>query len=296
MKTSTADQTLLVRLPLGDDESLRGYVVRLSEANRCDGKLTALRPALHAVSRSLAHIERLSGVEAATLGARVALTTMSERGDRYRLGRTQMHRGGIWGARRTVCPQCVRERMPTSCLWELRVYDTCCRHGCLLVSACGGCTRPLTWRSSPSSFCAHCGRAFGAMPVVPASGAQTEIARLLAGALAESLRVPAGGGAHGGFAAAADALSELIFSIELAKALFVPAGDTVGMRQPAETLLSLLRDDDFQRFWRGAAADAARALRIDPQEATAPGQPRQTLRYRFGALDDGMRLARFRAD
>jgi hypothetical protein len=57
-----------------------------------------------------------------------------------------------------ICPQCLKQdAMPYERLfWAFRPVPICAEHGCLLVSRCPACSRPLRWDRQDVSRCA-CG-------------------------------------------------------------------------------------------------------------------------------------------
>lgn len=55
-----------------------------------------------------------------------------------------------------VCPVCLSDGAYSRSVWDYRIYTTCHRHSCLLVSQCPGCSNHLNWMRSSIELCS-CG-------------------------------------------------------------------------------------------------------------------------------------------
>lgn len=177
---------LAVRFAPEAGESLRGYLLRLAEANGYPG----LSWLAQKVWRSQ-HVGSLGPQEAAALGALVDLgpgiadtlgpaatkggwvgSDANQKAPRNLVNRTQPK----------VCPACLAERKVLRAVWEIRFWLVCPTHGCGMLDACPRCRRPLGWdRSRVDRCCEAAPLAEHRAP--PAPAAAIDLARLFARAV-----------------------------------------------------------------------------------------------------------------
>lgn len=149
---------LVVRGEIQDDESLPGYVIRLSHANGVRPsflmKRTALQIGYEFRSTDFDLLASLSASDPKAL-ARASFAPDDEPGG-HQVNGSALTRPHFltYGAR--VCPECVQERGYIDRLWHLRAYAVCHRHGKLLVDHCEGCARPIRWLRQKLNRC-DCG-------------------------------------------------------------------------------------------------------------------------------------------
>lgn len=150
---------LVVRGGIQADESLPGYVTRLSHANGISPPLLMKRAAL-----PIGHEFRSVDFDLlASLGASdpMALATASFAPDaeqgRHQFNGCALTRPHFLTAGARVCPECVQERGYVDRLWHLRAYAACHRHEKLLIDRCEGCARPIRWlrRKLHQCDCGH---------------------------------------------------------------------------------------------------------------------------------------------
>ena len=147
----------LIRPAHVENESLRGYVSRVTHCNRASPLLITRRRSLQATTDAIQEIAALTECSYSVLKKHGSYTDLGPDG----------HPGVLFGdcivptnrvrmARRMICPKCVSENGISTCCWELRNYDVCHEHGCYLVGCCSGCEQFLSWFSTLSDTCS-CG-------------------------------------------------------------------------------------------------------------------------------------------
>jgi hypothetical protein len=147
----------LVREPIGQYESLRGYAMRMGALNQSPAMVVPHLVSLSAASEALPTLAGLTATEQAVLASRMTQQGLGEGRVRVaQLGRTSIgHRAVRW-QERYVCPACVEEGIFSSVLWELDAYMVCCTHELVLMNRCKACRKPLLWESAPFDSCS-CG-------------------------------------------------------------------------------------------------------------------------------------------
>ncbi len=148
---------LLIRPEHEKNESLRGYVSRVSSRNGSSPQLRPMLASLQATTVAIQEIAALTGCSDSLLRAHGSRTQIVPDGDSGVLfGSCTISIGLIWTHRRMICPMCLSKNGISICCWELRDYDVCHEHGCYLVGRCSGCDRILSWASTSSETCS-CG-------------------------------------------------------------------------------------------------------------------------------------------
>lgn len=169
---------LPLRLAIGEEESLAGFLVRLGERN-----LGQVRTTINAARAAGAPywsfgamqerdvdfdgLAQLSGETAARLAA-AAFPQIGRRLNRF--GGGNVHRRHLTTSERRVCPACLEEGGYDRRLWHLAFAVSCPRHSTRLVSDCGACGRRLRWGHGTLMACL-CGwdlRRAALEPVEPA--------------------------------------------------------------------------------------------------------------------------------
>ena len=89
-----------------------------------------------------------------------------------------------------VCPTCLaQDEVPYERLvWSFRPVPMCVKHGCVLVSRCPACQRPLRWDRLDVSRC-HCGERLGDVEPVAVSPQALSLCRNVDGALRSELQL-----------------------------------------------------------------------------------------------------------
>ncbi len=150
-------KAFLVREPIGQLESLRGYVARMGVLNQSPALIASHLVSLSAASEALPTLSALTATEEAMLASRMTQQSLGEGRMRVALlGQASIgHRAVRW-QERYVCPACVEEGIFSSVLWELEAYMVCCTHELVLMNRCKACRKPLLWESAPFDSCS-CG-------------------------------------------------------------------------------------------------------------------------------------------
>jgi hypothetical protein len=179
---------LVVTGAIQHDESLPGYLIRLSHANglRLQWLLERARLA-SAFEYHPASFELLAHLGRSDLGAlQQASLVLSDDAKRHQFGRSQIGRPHLLTDGARVCPACLDERGYVDRLWHLRGYAACHHHLTMLVDQCTSCRKSVSWRRRRLDRC-DCGQAFDAGQAAP-DGALDVAVRL---ALATSNEVEA---------------------------------------------------------------------------------------------------------
>lgn len=137
--------------PLAEpDESLRGYLLRLAQANGHPGagwiigELWGTEKAGALGASQIAMLERLAGLAAADVAALGSVWVGKARA-RLTAG-VEIGRWWIDLRRPKICPMCLKERAVLRPVWDHSYVVACPRHGCEMLAACPRCARPLDWR------------------------------------------------------------------------------------------------------------------------------------------------------
>jgi excisionase family DNA binding protein len=171
------------------DESLLGYLIRLTELNSYDtpswilqlaGMGSYVRKGSIAFDAclDLAALARLTGVTEKRLGALMHRCTTSRKnvfGDCYVFG-TAVPRIAIRVHRPKVCPACLREYGYLRQLWDLTIVTTCPLHKCLLQDECPNCRRALSRTRSNLSVC-KCEYDWRQISLSPVEEAELEVTK-----------------------------------------------------------------------------------------------------------------------
>lgn len=182
---------LLVRPQPVKNESLRGYVSRVSSRNGWSPIVKPFLESLQTTTKAIPKIATLTGCSEAQLethGSYVKNCVGGGSGVLFGTGLLSTRQVRL--ERRMVCPVCIGKNLPISdCCWELKEYDVCHIHKCFLVSHCSGCNRPLSWFSMPLENCS-CGVRFANIPAQKAPQHRVLICRLAAKAMAATVAPP----------------------------------------------------------------------------------------------------------
>lgn len=150
-------------------ESLLGFLLRVSDANRYSG--------VGALSR-LAHLPRTFLSRPCALQDLTSVlgdVVSSKQIEQWSYWRASPKKGVTFGETTVstvdinlihpkVCPACLEESGIARQAWDLRVVTTCWRHGCYLVDHCSECSSRLTWGRKRLLQC-DCGSQFTKQPV-----------------------------------------------------------------------------------------------------------------------------------
>jgi hypothetical protein len=246
---------LLIRPKHANNESLRGYVSRVSNQNGSSPILNTMLKSLKTTTNAIQEICKLTGCSESILKEHGAYTqSLDNKPARILFGNCVLSTGQVRVSRRNICPKCIAHKGISFCYWELWDYDVCHVHGCYLVSHCSGCNCLLGWANSISNRCA-CGVRFGDFDSEIAPTTRRLICELIADAMTESIK--RADQWHG----AADSLgplnwlfivSNFVLSILLPAFCQTHLGKICAMNTNAceELLLSVLEDAEYYNHLR----------------------------------------------
>lgn len=183
---------LLIRpLPLAG-ESVRGYFLRLSEANGLApvvdllAELLGNRSPWTAGSRQIRQVADRLGLDPSAVDR---LGCSGVAGDRVRCSFAG-HSISLLHVRKrqsAICPACVASLPAVRIDWELRHQAVCSDHGCWLIDMCPQCEEPLRWRRPGVGVC-RCGFDLTRTQLSPAPRVVVELARVLSERVRGNLR------------------------------------------------------------------------------------------------------------
>jgi hypothetical protein len=145
---------LLIRPALQKNESLRGYVSRVSSRNGSSPQLNSMLVSLKTTSNAIKEIAALTGSSASILKQHGSLVRAHHNNQSGLLfGRCILSADQVWVQRRMVCPPCLANNDLSICCWEILDYNVCHEHGCYLVNRCSDCNRIFNWNGASSGKC-----------------------------------------------------------------------------------------------------------------------------------------------
>lgn len=160
------------------DESLMGYVLRLTEENGYDTPkwifdVAGLSadvgaggwPALYGLCPDLGTLGRVLGLEGGEFVG--AGYNLGETGGEVAAYDSTLPKGLIRFQSPKLCPACLRQASYHRGLWDLLPFTACPEHGLVLVDRCGQCGGRVRWSRRRVSYC-RCGADMRAVPEVKA--------------------------------------------------------------------------------------------------------------------------------
>ncbi len=181
---------LLVRPLPENEESFRGYLFRVADANGLPGirplletvNLSCLNstgsPLLRCLGRKESELSLLAGLVPKSDGYRESMQFSRSLPERY------------WNrSHPRCCPKCLAEHQVWLSQWELALSVSCPHHRIRLQDICNGCGRQLSWHRTDWMEC-ECGVRLSDLPAVPCNdgeyGVSKQLYRLLHGMPPES--------------------------------------------------------------------------------------------------------------
>lgn len=176
------------------DENLKGYVLRLAQANghpdiRWLLDTAGLRLAIAGTRCDLTTLSNLTGVGPIDLEA-LANWPVAGRTGLVRFGNGSLPATALDLIHPRACPSCVRERGSVRRIWDVTAYVACRTHGCWLVDSCPHCLSRLSWMRPGLDLC-RCRRVWTDASSGPASESALEVAALLEERAAQPILTPA---------------------------------------------------------------------------------------------------------
>lgn len=162
-----AIKSLLVRPVPKADESLMGYIVRLTERNGYETPLWILKMANLGLDESyrscvlplspregLCRLAHLIGINEEML-AQLTYPHASTRDgvSQYSFFGQPMPQYTIRANRPKICPDCLSELSYCRRLWELSLITTCLKHKRLLIDECPKCKKQISWSRKYVCIC-----------------------------------------------------------------------------------------------------------------------------------------------
>jgi hypothetical protein len=180
---------LLVRLPMGDDESVVSFLQRHAEANRAVRMLDLLRLLERISGESLSDVRTVVHSRAA-LQAVEWLTELDEgaldsrflaqvQDTHFRSGHHFWPKSARFSPRQAVCPNCLLDGGFARMGWEFVQAPVCLVHRLALVECCHACTKPLRHSRTRLRNCADCGADLRQSPAKEVSAAAVASAKLV---------------------------------------------------------------------------------------------------------------------
>lgn len=153
---------LVVRGDIQPDESLAGYVIRLSHANGMNGQgwllhLAGLTAGFDGRRSDLNRLASLAAIEVGSL-QQASLAPVATHPRRRSFNGSPIAGAHLATDGARTCPACIEQKGYASRLWHLRAYAACHQHGFMLVDHCTQCRRPLSWGRGSLTECV-CGSA-----------------------------------------------------------------------------------------------------------------------------------------
>lgn len=180
---------LLVRLPLGDDESVVSFLQRHAEVNRAVRMLDLLRLLERISGESLSDVrmvvhsrgalqavEWLTGLDEGALDSRF-LARVQE--THVRSGHHFWPKAARLSSRQAVCPSCLVDGGFARTGWEFVQAPVCLVHRLALVECCPACAKPLRHSRTRLRYCAECGADLRKSPAREVPPAAVAPARLV---------------------------------------------------------------------------------------------------------------------
>ena len=162
---------LLLRTPPPyEDESLAGYVIRLSFSNYYSSPNWILRLADLPVNRKISlsaqphQPSRLSQLLKLSDEQLKIMTSLPLQLAKV-MDPVPYH---IYKNAINLCPNCLLESPYCRKIWDWNGVDVCSKHQCLLISSCAGCQKNIRWVRAEVTRC-RCGFDFRNQKAKPAS-------------------------------------------------------------------------------------------------------------------------------
>lgn len=172
--------------PQKPEESLRGYFLRLAEANGYSGITSLIFAATGWKSRRLGLLWREILVSKDALGSvgRMAIgdgdhlikhhASLIEDGAMLVQGR-RMDDDAFLDEPAQICPYCLEENQIIHEDWDLASVTVCPRHKVVLLDSCHCCGAPVVWSRSSLLRCDRCGADYRGATPTPASLEEAEV-------------------------------------------------------------------------------------------------------------------------
>ncbi|MDJ0574364.1 MAG: TniQ family protein [Xenococcaceae cyanobacterium MO_234.B1] len=178
--TSTPQKLLRTPSPYAD-ESLAGYILRLSEKNYYQSPHWILQLAGYRGNRVLqfdrydnkpTKLNQLTGTDNKLLKSKAFGATTEDNITSY----------GVYKKATQLCPDCLKESPHARLFWDSKISRVCPIHQCNLINRCPQCQQAIKW-SRPGVVKCECGFDFRHAPTTLATDARINFSFYLYGAL-----------------------------------------------------------------------------------------------------------------
>lgn len=190
-------QPLLFTLTPESDESLVGFLIRLTEANHLNSpytllKLAGAKPQRPPQISDLPMLAFLCGCHPDQLLKLFGFVQKTCDGEKaWRLADQWITKPYFVSSRTlSYCPKCLADQDYLRSIWELSLYRVCARHELQLLDQCPECGRITNWTRAHIGKC-HCGFLLKAAPRIEMNGLPLLVAALMEQALDTSFRLKA---------------------------------------------------------------------------------------------------------
>ena len=168
-------------------ESLRGYLLRLSEENGYPSPSYVLSLMnVDPFRQKIGRLDAMPLMSLADLSAEEAqsLTLRSSHGGKafVRMQGVDLPSYEVDTVSPKVCPACLAERGICEAFWDLEQAHACPLHRIQLQRYCGGCRKSISWSRGSLVHC-RCGYRLTALPMMPASESLSELMAVMRHAL-----------------------------------------------------------------------------------------------------------------
>ena len=176
--------SLLIRPRPLDGEGLRGYFLRLADANALLPKFDLFRRCFGGIGLAgitnarLEIVARDFGLDAHDLGKLGCRGMVKDPARCHYLGH-RIAAQHLRGSQCAVCPRCLVACAAVRADWELVAQVVCPEHGCWLVDRCTRCRRPISWRRAAVQTCL-CGQDLASIETRSADPDAVEYGRMVA--------------------------------------------------------------------------------------------------------------------
>jgi len=174
-------EPLLVRPQPLDGEGLRGYFLRLADANALLPNIDLFRRTFGGVGLAGVTNARLEvvasnfGLDPQALGKLGCRGMVRDPARCHYLGH-RIAAQHLRGSQCAVCPRCLVSCAAVRADWELAAQVVCPDHKCWLVDRCTRCRRPISWKRTAVQTCS-CGQYLGSIETRPADAGAVEYGR-----------------------------------------------------------------------------------------------------------------------
>lgn len=148
-----------VRPKIEVGESLSGYIYRFFSANghTVSQEVNAVLNGFS--SKKLERIMRSHTLLKSMIGTRYE-KELTDRLEEWWIVKSQYYAydaGSGYATRVRLCPYCLEDNPIHYAFWAFPLVVACPEHGCLLITVCDQCTKPLYWISLAPGWCCKCG-------------------------------------------------------------------------------------------------------------------------------------------